>query len=103
MFLLAKYKKLTFQIIICCLLLSSCTGNLTPSKKNKEFKTLPELQQPSKNNLSLSEKFSEAREKTEFVDDSMEILLNRHKKWFILAIILFLLLAFQSLFNYRKD
>jgi hypothetical protein len=98
----SKYNSLIINIFICCLLLSSCTQNLG-SKKNQEYKTLPEIQESSENNPSLSEQFSESRKKTEYLDDNTETMLNRHKRWFVLGIIGFILLAFQSLINYRKN
>ena len=98
----SKYNSLIINIFICCLLLSSCTQNFS-LKKKQEYKTLPEIQKSSEKKPSLSEQFSEAREKTEFIDDKTETMLNRNKKWFLLGIVFFVLLAFQSLINYRKD
>ena len=97
----SKYN-IIVNFFICCLLLSSCTQNFS-SKKKQEYKTLPEIQKSSEKKPSLSEQFTEARKKTEFIDDGTEIMLNRNKKWFLLGIIFFVLLAFQSLINYRKD
>ena len=98
----SKYNSLIINCFICCLLLSSCTQNIG-SKKKQEYKTLPEIQESSENNPSLSEQFSESRKKTEYLDDHTETMLNRHKRWFVLGIIGFILLAFQSLINYRKN
>lgn len=98
----SKYNSLIINSFICCLLLSSCKQNLF-AKKNQEYKTLPEIQESSENDTTLSEEFSEARKKTEFLDDRTETMLNRHKTWFLLGIIGFILLAFQSLMNYRKN
>ena len=97
----SKYNSLIINISIC-LLLSSCTQNFS-SKKKQEYKTLPEIQKNSEKKPSFSEQFSEARKTTEFLDDHTEIMLHRNKKWFLLGIIFFVLLAFQSLINYRKD
>lgn len=97
-----KYHSLIINCFICCLLLSSCSQNLA-SKKKQEYQSLPEIQESLENNPSLSEQFTEAREKTEFLDDRTETMLNRNKKWFLLVIILFVLLGFQSLMNYRKN
>lgn len=98
----SKYNNLIINCFICCLLLSSCNQNLL-AKKNQEYKTLPEIQKSTKNKPSLSEQFSESRKKTEYLDDRTETMLNRNKKWFVLGIIGFILLGFQSLINYRKN
>jgi hypothetical protein len=51
---------------------------------------------------SLQEDFNEQRKKTEFVDDNMEKMLNRNKKWFILMILGLTWLAYKSLFSSRQ-
>lgn len=98
----SKYNSLIVNIFICCLLLCSCNQN-TASKNKQEYKTLSEIQEPTKNKPTLSEQFTEARKTTEFLDDATEIMLNRHKKWFLLGSIFFVLVGFQSLINYRKN
>ena len=98
-----KHKTLATYFIVCCILFSSCSSKTQETTANNKFKTLSELQQPSKKTKSLSDKFSLAREKTEFIDDETEKMLNRHKKWFFLGLIVFVMLAFQSLINYRQD
>ncbi|WP_144874124.1 hypothetical protein, partial [Hyella patelloides] len=103
MFLFSKYNALTINLITCCILLISSTKNAQALKKTKGFKTLPEIQQPSENVPSLSERFSETRKKTEFLDDRTETMLNRHKKWFLMGSMIFLWLCFQSFMSYRRD
>lgn len=97
-----KRNNLIIKFFICCLLLSSCNQNLS-SRKKQEYKTLPEIQESAPREPSLSEQFTEARKETEFLDDRTETMLNRNKKWFLLGIVCFILLAFQSMRNYHKN
>ncbi len=46
---------------------------------------------------NLEEKFKKAQEKTELLDDGTEKILYRHKNWFLLFLILFIIIAYKSL------
>ena len=91
------------QITFCCFLLTSCHTKTNSPKLARESQTLPEIRKSSPNNSSFSEQLTEVRKQTELMDDSTEKMLNRNKKWFVLGIIIFLCLAFQSLINYRQE
>ena len=103
-------KRITFilQFMICCFFLVSCSTknksfHTIKDNKFKESKTLSQITKPSQTDSSFSQKLAQAREKTELIDDQTEKMLNRHKKWFLLGVIVFLWLGFQSLINYSKD
>ena len=100
------YQKLllsAIQIIFCCFFIVSCSQKNIRLEQNEtdEYKT--EINQYSQEDISFNEKINQVRQQTELVDDSTEKMLNRNKKWFGLAFILFIWIAFQSLINYRKN
>lgn len=51
---------------------------------------------------SFQSDFEKQRQKTEFVDDGTEKMLNSNKKWFILIILGFGWLTYKSLFAQKK-
>lgn len=99
----SKNYVLTINLILCSTLFFFCSKSIAATKTNQEYKTLSEIQHPSKKSPSFSDKFTETRIKTEFLDDRTEEIVNRNKTPILLGIIIFIGLFIQSLINYRKD
>ena len=91
------------QIVLCCFLMASCSQKTQSLNEANQYQSSPELNSSSQENSSFSNKVNKIREETELIDDSTEKMLNRHKKWFALGIVLFIWLGFQSLTNYNQD
>lgn len=98
-----KNYALIINLIICTTLIFSGSKSMAARKQNKEYKTLSEIQHPSKKNLHFSNKLEEARTKTEFLDDQTEKIINRNKTPILLGIIILIGLFIQSIITFRKN